>query len=403
MPGPRVLMITPYLPYPPISGGRMRTYNLVKHLAKEYQITLVSYGRPEERSFDFSPLEALCEFHIVGRTSSPGTLRAALMSLTSSRPITARLYTSTAMQEKLARLIREQAFDIIHVESFYMVYNLPPQPGAPVLLSEPAIEHVAWRRHAKVALPVYTRPGIALEAIKMRLAAPRTWRRVQAVGAMSEVDAGIIRRLAPDARVVMAPNAVAVEHFTPEPGTSRDGHTAIYMADYKYFPNTDAVLYFARAILPRVRQRHPDFRLVLLGKDPGAELLALGSDPASGVEVAGLVDDTRPYLRACAMFVCPLRSGSGTRYKILEALACGAPVISTSIGCEGLGAEDGFHLLVRDTPDAFAAAVIELLDNPELAAGLSQRGREWVVSQHSWERSAALVSAAYRQLMGEER
>ncbi|GAB4473875.1 MAG: glycosyltransferase [Anaerolineae bacterium] len=397
---PHVLMLTPYLPYPPISGGRMRTYNLVRHLADEYAITLVSFGRPEERAFDTAPLEQFCDLVIVDRPSSPGLLQAAVMSLTSLRPITMRLYSSPAMRDTLARLCTERPFRVVHVESFYMMPNLPADLDVPVLLSEPAIEYLVWRRHAGVARPFYARPGIALEALKMRLWEPRIWRQAAAVGAMSEVDARLIHRHVPHTQVVLAPNAVDVAHFTPDPVGKRDQRTAIYMGDYKYFPNEDAVLYFAAEVLPLVRAQRPDFRLVLLGKDPTPALRALGDAPDSGVEIAGLVDDTRPYLRSCAMFVCPLRSGSGTRYKILEALACGAPVVSTSIGSEGLAARDGEHLLIADRPEDFAAAILRLLDDPTLAARLGQQGREWVAAHHAWEQSAALVSAAYRRLMG---
>ncbi len=397
---PHVLMLTPYLPYPPISGGRMRTYNLIRQLTSEYAITLVSFGRPEERAFDTTPLEQFCDLVVVDRPSSPGLLRAAVMSLTSFRPITMRLYSSPAMRDTLARLCTERPFRVIHVESFYMVPNLPPDLDVPLLLSEPAIEYLVWARHSRVARPFYARPGIALEALKMRLWEPRIWGQADTIGAMSEVDARLIHRHVPHTRVVLAPNAVDVAHFTPDPAAERDQCTAIYMGDYKYFPNEDAVLYFAANILPLVRARRPEFRLVLLGKDPTPALRALGDDPHSGVEVVGLVDDTRPYLRSCAMFVCPLRSGSGTRYKILEALACGAPVVSTSVGSEGLAVRHDEHLLIADHPEDFAGAILRLLDDPALGARLGQQGREWVTAYHAWEQSAALVSAAYRHLMG---
>lgn len=396
---PSVLMITPYLPYPPISGGRMRTYNLITYLQPEYEITLVAFGNPEEREFDTSPLSELCDFHLVERAPGPGLLRSGLLSLTSLKPLTCRFYQTPAMKETLANLLAERQFDLIHVESFYMLDNLPERLNVPVLLAEPAIEYIAWQRHMKVARPLIGRPGFALEALKMRLWEPAAWEAADVVAAMSEVDARIIRKAAPRAKVVLSPNAVDVHHFQPDPAISRDDHTAVYMGDYKYFPNTDAVLYFADEILPLIREKRPNFRLLLLGKNPGPELEALNDDPESRVTVAGLVDDTRPYLQSCAMFICPLRSGSGTRYKIMEALACGAPVISTTIGAEGLGAIDEEHLLIRDDPEPFAAGVIAILEERGLAERLSTRGREWVASTHAWEQAAATLSEAYQALL----
>ncbi|MBN1202703.1 MAG: glycosyltransferase [Anaerolineae bacterium] len=399
---PHVLMLTPYLPYPPTSGGRMRTYNLVKHLRRDYEITLVCFGRPEEQAFDLSPMHELCDLIVIDRASSPGTLRAALLSLTSIKPVTMRLYRTPAMQATVARLLHERPIDLIHVESFYMLQNLPNQLAVPVLLSEPAIEYVAWWRHAQVAKPWPTRPGIALESIKMRWWEPRAWSEATLVGVMSETDAAAVKRATPGVPTVIAPNGVDVDYFHIDDAIERDNRTAVYMGDYKYFPNTDAVLYFVEMILPLVRAVRPDFRLLLLGKDPPPALQAFSAQPDSGVAVTGLVDDTRPYLQRSALFVCPLRSGSGTRFKLLESLACGCPVVSTSIGCEGLNAVDGRQMLIRDTPRLFADAILHILNDPALGHQIGQQGRQWVVDNHAWRRSAALLRGAYDRLIGHE-
>jgi glycosyltransferase involved in cell wall biosynthesis len=283
-----------------------------------------------------------------------------------------------------------------------MLSNLPAMPAVPVLLSEPAIEYVAWWRHARVAHPWFTRPGIALEALKMRLWEPRAWSDATVVGTMSEVDADVIRRTTPGVPTVMAPNGVDVDFFSIDETVERDSRTAIYMGDYKYFPNADAVIYFARAILPLVRRRRPEFQLVLLGKDAPAEIRALHNDPDTAVTYAGLVDDTRDYLRSAAVFVCPLRSGSGTRFKLMEALACGCPVVSTTVGAEGLDAVDGQHMLLRDSPQAFADAIVDLLEDPARGTAIGQDGRGWVLQHHGWTRSAALLRDTYDKLIGHE-
>lgn len=230
----------------------------------------------------------------------------------------------------------------------------------------------------------------------MRLTEPKWWAKVDAVGAMSEVDAEIIRKTAPDATVYLAPNGVDVDFFSPDPDVKRDSRTAVFMGDYKYFPNTDAVRYFVDEIMPLIIAQKPDFHLTLLGKDPSPDIVALAGEH---VTVTGLVDDTRPYLHESAMFICPLRSGSGTRFKLMEALACGCAVVSTSIGAEGLNAVDGEHILLRDTPESFAQAVVDLLNNPEQGAELGRKGREWVIPHHGWESSTQSLKEAYSALL----
>lgn len=394
---PHLLMVTPYLPYPPVSGGRMRTYYLLKHLKQDFDITLICYGRPEELALDITPLGDLCDYHVVERDGSPSTLQAALMSLTSPRSITMRLYDTPEMKAKIAQVLAQKPAEIIHVESFYMLQNIPDDVNVPVFLSEPAVEYRAWGQYARIAKPFYTRPGVLIEAVKMRLTEPKWWAKADAVGAMSEVDAEIIQNASPDATVYLAPNGVDVEFFAPAPDVERDSRTAVFMGDYKYFPNTDAVRYFVDEVMPLIVAKKPDFHLTLLGKDPSPAMLALQGER---VTVTGLVDDTRPYLHSSAIFICPLRSGSGTRFKLMEALACGCAVVSTTIGAEGLNAVDGEHILLRDTPETFAQAVIDLLDNPERVAELGKKGREWVIPHHGWAHSTALIRDAYQKIKG---
>jgi glycosyltransferase involved in cell wall biosynthesis len=398
---PNILMLTPYLPYPPVSGGRSRTYNLVKRLARAFKITLVCFGRPEEKAFDLEPMREFCDLIVIDRPSSPSKVKAALLSLTSPRPITMRLYTTREFRMTIESLLRVRLYDLVHVESFYMMQNLPANLPQPVLLSEPAIEYLAWWRHAKVADPLLQRPFLALEALKMRIFEPRAWRRATVVGTMSPIDSKLIAAAAPEVKTTLTPNGVDIDYFKPT-AVRRDPDSALYMGDYKYFPNEDATLYFMREIMPLIRAKRPNFTLTLLGKDPSPALTAIGNDPNSGLRVLGLVDDTRPYLTRTGVFVCPLRSGSGTRFKLLEALACGCPVVSTALGAEGLGAQHARHMMIADTPEAFAEAVLTLVNDADEAARLGRHGRNWVVEQHSWARSATLLHDTYFSLIGSE-
>lgn len=396
---PKILMLTPYLPYPPVSGGRMRSYNLIKQLSQTHHITLICFGRPEERAFDLDPMRQYCELIVIDRPPSPSVKQAALLSLTTLKPITMRLYQTPAMRQKIVELLIAEKFDVIHVESFYMLQNLPANVSVPVLLSEPAIEYIAWWRHAKSSNSWLQRPGIALEALKMRFFEPRIWRQADMLGAMSSIDAAIIQKAAPQVKTMLAPNGVDTDYFQPVPTISRQAANAIFMGDYKYFPNADAIDYFIDEIMPLIRQKRPDFTLTILGKDPHPKWQTLSQDPTSGLIVTGMVDDTRPYLTQATLFACPLRSGSGTRFKLMEALACGLPVVSTSIGCEGLNAQHNHHMLIADTPQDFADAVCRLIEHPATGQELAANGRAWVVENHAWQHSVSLLAAAYQALI----
>jgi glycosyltransferase involved in cell wall biosynthesis len=260
---------------------------------------------------------------------------------------------------------------------------------------------MAWWRHAQFAQPIYQRPAIALEALKMRLFEPQAWGQSTLIGVMSEVDAQLVKQATPGVPTALTPNGVDIDYFTPGEG-QREPDSAIFMGDYKYFPNIDGILYFVKDILPLIRKHRPSFTLTLLGKDPTPELIALSEDPSSGVHVAGLVEDTRPYLTHATLFVCPLRSGSGTRFKLLEALACGCPVVTTTLGAEGLNPVNGRHMVLADTPLAFADAVRRLINDPQEAARLGRHGRNWVAERHGWKRSAALVADAWDRLIGSD-
>lgn len=396
---PAILMLTPYLPYPPVSGGRTRTYNLLRRLSTEFNFTLVCFGRPDERAFDLTPLREFCELFVIERAASPGTIKAALLSLTSLKPITMTLYRTPEMRACLADLIATRTFAAVHVESFYMAQNLPDALAIPVLLCEPSIEYKAWGRFARVAKPFYQRPAVALESLKMRAFEPRAWRAVDCVGVMSDFDRALVNSVAPGVTVVETPNGVDTDFFTNQ-GQARQPNTALYMGDYKYFPNTEAVDYFMREMMPLIRAQCPDFTLTLLGKDAPPAFLALSDDPTSGLKVAGLVDDTRPYLGRSAVFVCPQRSGGGTRFKLLESMASGCPVVSTTLGAEGLEAVHERDLLIADTPRAFAESVLRVLADPALANRLGSAGRDLILSRHSWERSADRVRSVYLDLIG---
>ncbi|RME70601.1 MAG: glycosyltransferase, partial [Chloroflexi bacterium] len=210
---------------------------------------------------------------------------------------------------------------------------------------------------------------------------------------VSEADRQALGQLCPSLPAEVIPNGVDVSEFQPAAGTGRPGRTLIYFANYTTAPNADAIRYFCRQIFPAIRARQPDVRLRVVGNQPPPELARY-----EGVEVIGYVPDVRAAVAAADVVVVPLRVGGGTRLKIVEALALGKAVVSTSVGAEGLEVTPGRDILIADTPEAFAEATVSLLQQPDLRASLGRNGRRLAEQVYDWDLLASRVDRLYRQV-----
>lgn len=211
---------------------------------------------------------------------------------------------------------------------------------------------------------------------------------------VSERDREVFQTLAPRARIAVVPNGVDLAGFAPS-STQRTPHSLLFVGMMNYHPNDDGVRYFLDEILPRIRARVPDVHLTIVGGEPSATVRAAASPH---VTVTGLVPDVRPYLASAEVLIVPLRAGGGTRLKLLEAMAAGIPAVSTTIGCEGLGAVHGQHLLVADTPEGFTRAVMTLLTEPATRSGIADRARQFVAARYGWEQVGEALRDQYNAL-----
>lgn len=218
----------------------------------------------------------------------------------------------------------------------------------------------------------------------------RTCRRFTFISAVSETEAAVFRRLAPEAEVVVVPNGVDLDRFAPRGDDHGDG-TVVVSGSMSYLPNRDSALYFHREIWPRVRRICPEARLVVLGRESARALPELADAP--GVELREPADAIVPALASATLIVVPLRAGAGTRIKILESLALGKAVVSTTVGAEGLEVVNGRDLVIVDGAEAFAERVVELLRDPWRRRELGANGRRLVESRYGWHRSAEILEA----------
>jgi sugar transferase (PEP-CTERM/EpsH1 system associated) len=395
-----VLLLAPYAPYPPRFGGAVRVFHLIRVLAREHRVTLLCFASAEERAA-LGPLHDICAaIHTV--EPPPGQHWKRLYQLRSllGRPYSYYVHYSPAMAATLERVLARQRFDLVQLEFGDVAPYYTPSGPVPWVLDEHNVEYRLLERSWQQASSPLRRLYNRLEARKLKRDELAACRRADAVLTTSDVDRATLAPDVPGVPIRVVPNGVDTSFFTPGDPAEIDPACVLFTGAIDYHPNTDGVRYFHAEILPRIQAAAPEAVFTVVGKDPPAHIQALAGPR---VVVTGSVPDVRPWMRRGAVAVVPLRVGGGTRLKILEALATGRAVVSTSLGCEGIEITPGEDILIADTPADFADAVLRCLRDPGLRARLGRRGRALVERRYRWEAIGDGLSGFYRKLVTRHR
>ncbi len=377
----RILVVTPSIPYPPNWGFGIRVYQFLKHLSHTHEVSLLCYAHPGEEA-KVAELQKIC--HAVHTVPAPlnrqSDKRAAqLASLVSPRSFSSGSLRTPAMQNLLAELLATENFDIVQIESSQL--GSYPYGTRPVLIvDEHNLEYELLYRMYQTERSLLRRIYNWLEYTKFKREEQDCWQKSDACIFTSEREQQIVNAQMPRKAAHVAPNGVDIEYFQPSSAVV-DTNSLVFTGLISYRPNTDAVLFFVREVLPHIVNARPETVFSIVGMGPPEEVVRLAGP---NVIVTDEVPDVRPYIEKSSVFVVPLRMGSGTRLKVLEGLAMGKPMVSTSVGCEGIDARDGEHLLIEDDPQAFAQAVVRLMNDRELAQRLGTAGRALVEDHYSW-------------------
>lgn len=406
---PRLLFLCQTLPYPPDGGVWIRTYHVLRLLARDFDVTMLCFermgtasGRDDgsvARSLEhLSSLARVECFPIPQARNRARFVRDHLMSLLTGRPYTNYLYDSAPFSRRLSEVL-EAGFDVVHIDSLVDLSRYLPALGSiPAVCVHHNVESELLRRRARIVRgwrAAYLRHQADLLAAEERRWAPEVALNVM----VSDEDALVLARIAPGARTVTVPNGVDTGEFTPAPGGERG---CVFVGGTSWFPNLDALDYWCDDILPRLRALRPD-------AEPGTWVGQASPQEKedyrkrAGVTLTGYVPDVRPFMRDAAVFVVPLRVGGGTRLKILNAWAMGNAIVSTSVGCEGLEARNGENILIADTPESFAAAVHRLLGDTDLRRRLGRAGRETAERLYSWDVIGSEMARHYLDIASEGR
>ena len=392
----RILLLLPYSPIPPTFGGALRNYHLLKHLARHHDVTVLTYGTPEvadsiaaEFALRRGRVRAVPKQWMRGRWRL-GQLYAVSTGHSFFHLIIGR---SRRMQEAIDEVLSEEAFDIVQTE-FTPMGCFSLSTDAVKILDAHNVEHDNHRRMSEHAKSLTRRLYYRREARRLIGEETEACCRHDAVFVTSAQDQSLFDALAPDVPKFIVPNGVDTDYFAPAPPASEPA-SLVFTGMMAYLPNHDGMLYFLDEIFPLVRREVPAARVYIVGSRPPAELLRRASD---SVVITGYVEDVRPFVARASVYVVPLRMGSGTRLKILEALAMKRPVVTTSIGCEGLAVSHGESALVADEPLAFARQVIDLLHDDELRKKLTRAGYDLVREQYDWSVVHRRVEEAYEEI-----
>ena len=372
----RIAMVTHVMPYPADSGTRIRVARVVAALRRRHEVTLLSLEVGDARAAA-TALRVPVAVH-------PARVRRGL------DPVAVAAETTAAVW----RVVREWRADAVHVQGTFgaaaaAIHHGPHE--VPAVIDEGCVYHLSYRRAAALAAtPLHRARGLV-----------RTWRlrrfertlaqRASAVVAVSPDEAAVLRAIAPTTRVVVAPNGVDAGAVTPSP----PGDAALFVGLLSYAPNRDAMAWFAREVLPRLASGGPE--ILVAGRDPGPELEGLAR-VAPQMRLLGFVPDLAPLYARAGVFVNPMRGGGGTRLKMLEAMAAGKAVVSTTIGAEGLALTPGRDVVIADSAAEFAAAVRALLADRGQAARLGQAARALVEARYGWDLCLAPIEELYASL-----
>jgi polysaccharide biosynthesis protein PslH len=397
----RILWLKSELLHPVDKGARILTYQVLKHLKSEHEITYLSFVRPHDPPASFALAVEYCHRLV------PVTLREAEkfgarfylelgLNLFSRLPYALQKYVSAEMSRAVGRELRARRYDLVVCDSLPLGVNFKPEGRTPAVLFQHNVESVIWERHAAAARGAIRRAYFRAQWRRMRAYERAACRRFDAVIAVSEVDRDLLREFG--ARHVYAmPAGVDTDYFAPDEGAQRAPHGLVFTGSMDWLPNEDGVVWFVERVLPQVRLAVPGVTLTVVGRSPSPKLAALARREPS-VVVTGRVEDVRPYVNRAAACVVPIRIGGGVRLKIFEAMAMGRPVISTTVGAEGLPVRDGVDVLLADSPDEFAAATVRALTDEPFARELGRRARARVQAAHSWRGVADHFADACRRV-----
>jgi len=415
-----ILFLTQIIPYPPDAGPKVKTWHVLRYLKESgHRVTLATFVRPEERAYLGKMREVCAEINAIPlRRSRVADMLYFLLSNLTGRPFLIERDDLAGMRKLVSRKLRTGKIDVIHADQLTMAqYALPGRFGQLINTDGNMVARVfdahnaVWTiiQRMRENAPSLLRPVVALESRRVKRYEGVVVREFEHTLAVSEPDRqaliealSFVKGPVEDVPIRVIPIAVDTEQLQPMKRPVGSSNI-VTLGTLHYPPNADGIRWFANDVFPKILKTIPMAELTIIGKNPPVDILELAKRFPDVIKVTGYVNDLTPYLEAAAMVVVPVRAGGGMRVRILEAFARGLPVVTTAVGLEGIHAQPGEHVLVEDTPDRFADAVVSLLNDPTSQAKLGENGRQLAVQRYDWKVVLTALDHIYQEIKDQQR
>jgi len=393
----KILMLVPYLPFPLLSGGQIRSYNLLKKLSLKHEVTLFALIKQESERQYISQLEKYCrQVKVFKRSKKPFTLKNILKTAFSSYPFLAiRNYVTQTIVAVKQELEREQ-YDLIHAETFYMMPHIP-KTKIPIILVEQTIEYLGYESYAKKIKWPVLKQLMQLDIKKIKRWEKYYWNSCSKLIVMSQDDKNFISKfLKDDKKVEVVANGVDTSWFAEKPKKLPESPTILFVGTFKWLPNVEAVSFLVEKVWPLIKAEISDAKLWIVGNAPTKKVFEFQRKDSS-ITVTGGIPDIRDAFASSHILLAPVFSGKGTRYKILEAMAAKTPIVASNTAVEGLDLKHNVQVFTSDNAKGMAKFSVKLLKDANKRAEFAKNGYEFVKDNYDWRFIAKKLDEVYQE------
>ena len=395
----KILMLVPFLPNIQTSGGQTRWYNIIKHLSREHDITLFSLKKDDSEKKFIPELKKYCkEVRVFSRPKSPWTLKNILLAELGFYPLVVIRNFSGSERKAVKEELEKGDYDLIHAEAFYVMPHIP-QTDIPTVLVEQTIKYMVYKHYVDNEVPLILKPLYMLDVVKLRYWEKYYWKKADKLVSVSHEDRQAMHDLIPDVDVDIIPNGVDTDYYVAKKVAKKHPARVMYgVTNFEWLQNVEAVNLLISEVWPTIHKEEPEAILWIVGRRIPEKIVKLAKE-RNDVEITESIEDARDAYLAATVMVTPIKGAGGTRLKILEAMAAGLPIVSTSVGVAGLGLKHGKHALVSDSMSGLAKQAIKIIRDKKTAEKMGKEGKKFVKDNFDWKAISKLHKPIYDDIL----